>query len=483
MRKYLSIILMAALVLCAMLMVACDDDQPVGHQHTLVDTVVEPRCDREGYTIHTCTECNETWRDTFVPADAEAHKFSVVETVGKTCTTEGYVREVCEYCAVENKTVTPASHEMGEWKVTIKPNCTEWGEERRHCEVCGGNQETRALEPRHTYYAVDDVVTEPTCTEKGYTTHYCAKCDYTYTDKVVSAKGHNWMILDTVNGDQWVMSIQGTCTSHGEEYRKCGTCSFIEKRSTGYYHIYSDKVEVTAPTCTEHGYTTYTCKLCGDKKLDDYIDPTHSYGKWTTYIAPTCTTEGIDQRTCKSCGHVDQRFTDPKHTFIKSDVVVEPTKFESGYTEYHCACGLVEKRDYTSATGSIGLEYSKKQEYNSSTNTYVEYYVVVGIGTCTDKEIAIPSEYNGLPVLRIGDAAFQNCKQITKVYIPTSVKSFALAAFWGCSNIERFEYEGTIDQWLAINKSGDSWNTGLDKDCTVRCEDGVISGDGTIFRD
>ena len=45
MRKYLSIILMAALVLCAMLMVACDDEQPVGHQHTLVDTVVEPRCD------------------------------------------------------------------------------------------------------------------------------------------------------------------------------------------------------------------------------------------------------------------------------------------------------------------------------------------------------------------------------------------------------------------------------------------------------
>jgi hypothetical protein len=132
---------------------------------------------------------------------------------------------------------------------------------------------------------------------------------------------------------------------------------------------------------------------------------------------------------------------------------------------------------------SLGLEYAKKREYNSATNTYVEYYVVVGIGTCTDKEIAIPAEYNGLPVLRIGDSAFQNCKQITKVYLPTSVKSFALAAFWGCSNIERFEYEGTIDQWLAINKNGDSWNTGLDKDCTVRCEDGVIAGDGTIFRD
>ena len=31
--------------------------------------------------------------------------------------------------------------------------------------------------------------------------------------------------------------------------------------------------EVTEPTCTEQGYTTYTCTLCGDSYVSDYTDP------------------------------------------------------------------------------------------------------------------------------------------------------------------------------------------------------------------
>ena len=29
---------------------------------------------------------------------------------------------------------------------------------------------------------------------------------------------------------------------------------------------------VTAPTCTEGGYTTYTCSVCGDSYVDDHTD-------------------------------------------------------------------------------------------------------------------------------------------------------------------------------------------------------------------
>ncbi len=52
-------------------------------------------------------------------------------------------------------------------------------------------------------------------------------------------------------------------------------------------HQYSD--EITPPTCTEHGYTTYTCTICGESYVDSYVDATgHSYengicticGKW-----------------------------------------------------------------------------------------------------------------------------------------------------------------------------------------------------------
>ena len=41
-------------------------------------------------------------------------------------------------------------------------------------------------------------------------------------------------------------------------------------------HEYSE--EVTPPTCTEQGYTTHTCTICGESYVDDYVEATgHSY--------------------------------------------------------------------------------------------------------------------------------------------------------------------------------------------------------------
>ena len=39
---------------------------------------------------------------------------------------------------------------------------------------------------------------------------------------------------------------------------------------------------VTAPTCTEDGYTTYECELCGETKAEDVMDAIgHAWGAWT----------------------------------------------------------------------------------------------------------------------------------------------------------------------------------------------------------
>lgn len=47
-------------------------------------------------------------------------------------------------------------------------------------------------------------------------------------------------------------------------------------------HIYVPAV--TKPTCTERGYTTYTCSVCGDSYVADYTEPTgHSFpDKWSS---------------------------------------------------------------------------------------------------------------------------------------------------------------------------------------------------------
>ena len=64
-------------------------------------------------------------------------------------------------------------------------------------------------------------------------------------------------------------------------------------------HECSYNAIVTAPTCTEQGYTTYACE-CGDSYVDDYVNATgHNYEKSVT--APTCTEQGYTTYTC-DCG-------------------------------------------------------------------------------------------------------------------------------------------------------------------------------------
>ena len=57
---------------------------------------------------------------------------------------------------------------------------------------------------------------------------------------------------------------------------------------------------VTAPTCTEGGYTTYTCSKCGDSYRGDETEALgHSYRAVVT--PPTCTEGGYTTHTC-ACG-------------------------------------------------------------------------------------------------------------------------------------------------------------------------------------
>ena len=57
-----------------------------------------------------------------------------------------------------------------------------------------------------------------------------------------------------------------------------------------------------APTCTEGGYTVYTCAHCGASENKDVVPATgHSYT--TTTVAPTFDAQGYDLHTCSVCGH------------------------------------------------------------------------------------------------------------------------------------------------------------------------------------
>ena len=181
-------------------------------------------------------------------------------------------------------------------------------------------------------------------------------------------------------------------------------------------HIHEYSATVTPPTCTEQGYTTYTCE-CGENYVDDYVDAKgHSWSEWTTVKEPTETEEGLKERYCE-CG------TKESEPIAKSE----------------------------SSETSQGLEYALNEDGKS--------YSVAGIGTCTDTDIIIPSTYQGLPVTGILWGAL-SWTSIESLYIPELIDYIGYDSFISCINLKNIEvsynnaYYQSIDGNL-YSKNGD----------------------------
>ena len=123
----------------------------------------------------------------------------------------------------------------------------------------------------HVHSFGNPVVTAPNCTEQGFTTRTC-KCGETTTDTYVDALGHEYK--------------NGVCSRCGE--REAHTHDFVET--------------VTAPTCTEQGYTTYTCS-CGETYTKNYVSALGHKTEVRNAVEPTCTEDGYTgDEVCSICG-------------------------------------------------------------------------------------------------------------------------------------------------------------------------------------
>ena len=75
-------------------------------------------------------------------------------------------------------------------------------------------------------------------------------------------------------------------------------------------------------------------------------------------------------------------------------------------------------------------------------------------------------------VTRIGEGAFYRCIGLTSITIPGSVTGIGYSAFYGCASLTSIQYNGTKEQWEAIEKAYAWSNTG---DFVVHCSDGDIN--------
>lgn len=62
--------------------------------------------------------------------------------------------------------------------------------------------------------------------------------------------------------------------------------------------------KVTSPTCTEKGYTTYTCSVCGDTyTANEKASLGHNMSEIIPILAPSCENEGQDMIKCSRCDY------------------------------------------------------------------------------------------------------------------------------------------------------------------------------------
>ncbi len=165
---------------------------------------------------------------------------------------------------------------------------------------------------------------------------------------------------------------------------------------------HSYEAVVTAPTCTEAGFTTYTCALCGDSYKGDIIEAMgHSYE--TAVTAPTCTEAGFTAYTCTFCG--DSYQGDPTaplgHAWDEGTVTLAPTEEAEGERTYTCInCGET-KTESIPMMEPEGCEYGKNcgsliftdmPELGNWAHAGIDFVVEKGLFNGMSKDIFAPDK-------------------------------------------------------------------------------------------
>ena len=206
------------------------------------------------------------------------------------------------------------------------------------------------------------------CERPGYIIMTCSSCGDSYVQKTLAELGHDY--------------LNGTCT-------RCGQ----KEGETPHKHSYKDIV--TAPTCTEKGYTTHTC-ACGDSYVDTYVDALgHAWDEGKVTKPATEAEDGVKTFTCTRCGETKTE-TIPKlaHEHSYKAVVTAPTCTEKGYTTHTCACGDSYVDTYTDALGHA-WDNGKVTKEPTETETGVKTFTCARCGeTKTEVIPALSHEHS-----------------------------------------------------------------------------------------
>ena len=296
----------------------------------------------------TGSAANEFLNAVRIPKNADAHKFTEYEKKDATCTEDGYKEsfKICEYCNEVHKesgnltgdeatefffdVVIPKGDHTYQFVEKHPATCTSAGAKSSywHCTVCNGKFVTDAKTeislhefskniriPKLSHQLTAVPATAANCENDGNIAYWICEregCGCCYSDEACTTE---IALADTVvektgHTEEVIPGKSATTTETGLTAGiKCSVCDkvlkeqeVIDKIPSDHKHDYA--AVVTAPTCTQKGYTTYTC-TCGDSYKADETDmvahtPVVIPGKPATETETGLT----DGEKCSVCGKI-----------------------------------------------------------------------------------------------------------------------------------------------------------------------------------
>ncbi len=317
---------------------------PIGHKY--YDVVTDPTCLSQGYTTHTCKNCDHTVIDTYI--EATGHSMSDwAEIKPATCTENGLEASKCEHCDYsETRVIDALGHAYeADWTVDVEATCISAGSKSRHCTRCAAVTDVTVIEIQPHSLSEWAESKTATCTENGLETRKCEQCDYNET-RVIEALGHDY-------SDEWTTDLEATCISAGSKSHHCTRCDAVTDVTVLEIlpHRLSEWTLDKAPTCTENGIETRQCTngdYCSynETRIIDALG--HEYeSHWTVDVEATCISAGSESRHCERCDAVTDVQLVPitEHSMSEWRSTKEATCTHTGLEYRECAyCPYNETR-------------------------------------------------------------------------------------------------------------------------------------------
>ncbi len=376
----------------------------LGHDYEA--TVVAPTCTAEGYTIYTCSRGDDTYISDYTDRIAHSWDYDDITWTWADGHASATATYACSVCGTE-ETVDADVHIE-----TTSATCTTKGDTDYYATLTVDG-ETYRSEDEHVYdqelghsYAEGvwswdtdadgDLVLDADGNATASVTITCTRGDVEETVTVTVVPETTAASCTADGKSVYAASV----TYDGITYEDEQTV-VLEKLGHDY-----EATTVVAPTCTEQGYTTYTCSRCGDTYMDDYTDALgHSWDydniTWTWADGHASATATY---ACSVCGTEET---------VDADVHIETTSATcttKGDTDYYATL-TVDGETYRSEDEHVydqelGHSYGEgvwswSEDYSSATVTFTcsrcgnEQVVIAEVSvastepTCTaDGEIA-----------------------------------------------------------------------------------------------